>query len=185
MGKLALTGAKPVTGNLLGTAKLAARRDLERKYLLATLEGGIWDDWPGVRSEAEKFKKRWAAFNDSRFCCLVTNGTHALQLALEALEIGAGDEVIVPGLTWQATAAAVCDVNAVPVLVDVDESTMCIDPKLVEQAVTSRTRAIIAVHLYHRMADMDKLGRIARRHGLPIIEDCAHTHGSRWDDRGA
>lgn len=93
--------------------------------------------------------------------------------------------MIVPGLTWQATAGAVCDVNAVPILVDVDPGTMCIDPKKAEAAITRRTRAIIPVHLYHRMADMDAIMRIARKHKLHVIEDSAHTHGSQWDGRGA
>ena len=185
MGKLALTGGKPVTKGLLGVAKLASRPDLERKYLLEVHRSGVWDHWPGAKSMAARFEREWAMFNDSKFCNLVSNGTHAVQLALEALEIGAGDEVIVPGITWQATASAVCDVNAVPVLVDVDAETLCIDPRKVEAAITPRTRVIIPVHLYHRMADMDRLLRIARKHGLHVIEDCAHTHGSRWDGRGA
>jgi L-glutamine:2-deoxy-scyllo-inosose/3-amino-2,3-dideoxy-scyllo-inosose aminotransferase len=136
-------------------------------------------------SQAALFEKEWAAFNKSKFCALLTNGTHALQVALETLDIGAGDEVIVPGLTWQATASAVCDVNAVPILVDADPETMCIDPKKIEAAITRRTRAIIPVHLYHRMADMDAVLRIARRHKLAVVEDGAHTHGSQWDGRGA
>jgi len=96
------------------------------------------------------------------------------------LDIGVGDEVIVPGLTWQATASAVCDVNAIPIIVDVEPATLCIDPKKVEQAITSNTRAIIPVHLYHRMADLDAMMRIAQKHNLYLIEDCAHTHGSIW-----
>ena len=100
-------------------------------------------------------------------------------------DIGAGDEVIVPGLTWQATASAVCDVNAVPVLVDADPETLCIDAELIEAAITPRTRAIIPAHLYHRMADMDRILRIARKHKLCVVEDSAHMHGSRWDGRGA
>jgi L-glutamine:2-deoxy-scyllo-inosose/3-amino-2,3-dideoxy-scyllo-inosose aminotransferase len=134
---------------------------------------------------AARFAKAWAAFNRSKFCALLTNGTHTLQVALETLGIGPGDEVIVPGLTWQATASAVCDVNAVPILVDVDPETLCIDPAKVEEAITPRTRAIIPVHLYHRMADMDRLLKIARKHRLHVVEDCAHTHGSQWDGRGA
>ncbi len=185
MAKLAITGGRAVTKGLLRGAKLSRRRDLERKYLLEVHRSGVWDHWPGARSMGERFAREWARFNGSKFAALVTSGTHALQLALEALEIGAGDEVIVPGLTWQATAAAVCDVNAVPVLVDVDEETLCIGPRLVEAAVTGRTRAIVPVHLYHRMAEMDKLLRIARRRGLHVVEDCAHVHGSRWGGRGA
>ncbi|MDP6379955.1 MAG: DegT/DnrJ/EryC1/StrS family aminotransferase [Phycisphaerae bacterium] len=185
MSKLACLGGKAVTKNLVGSGKFVSRADLERKYLIEAYDSGVWDNWPGVKSMAAKFEKEWAAFNKSAFCLLVTNGTHSLQLALEALGIGAGDEVIVPGLTWQATASVVCDVNATPVLVDVDPETLCIDPKKAEEAITPRTRAIMPVHLYHRMADMDKIMRIARKHKLHVVEDCAHTHGSQWDGKGA
>jgi len=187
MAKLAVNGGKPVTVDLLGGRELGRRRDLERKYLLDAYESDLWDDWElnGPKSMAARFAKAWAEFNGSKYCTLATNGTHTLQLALEALGIGCGDEVIVPGLTWQATASAVCDVNAVPILTDIDPNTLCISPKRIEENITSRTRAIIPVHLYHRMADMNRIMRIARKHNLHVIEDCAHTHGSRWDDRGA
>ncbi|HMB94312.1 MAG TPA: DegT/DnrJ/EryC1/StrS family aminotransferase [Rhodothermales bacterium] len=185
MTKLALLGGTPVTDDLLTTSELIARPDLERKYLLETYDSGVWDDWPGMDSMAARFEQEWATFNDSAFCALVTNGTHTLQLALEALDVGYGDEVIVPGLTWQATASVVCDVNAVPVLVDVDPETLCIDPVKVEAAITPRTRAIIPVHLYHRMADLDALQRIAQQYNLDLIEDCAHTHGSQWQGTNA
>lgn len=185
MSKLACLGGTPVTDDLLAEGKLVTRSDLEHQYLLQTYDSGIWDDWPGSESMAARFEKEWASFSGSEFCALLTNGTHALQVALETLDIGAGDEVIVPGLTWQATASAVCDVNAVPVLVDIHEETLCLDPKQVEEAITPRTRAVIPVHLYHRMADMDKLVRVARDHSLHLIEDCAHTHGSQWDGCGA
>jgi L-glutamine:2-deoxy-scyllo-inosose/3-amino-2,3-dideoxy-scyllo-inosose aminotransferase len=96
-----------------------------------------------------------------------------------------GDEVILPGLTWQATAATVIDVNATPVLVDVCEDTWCIDPEEVEKAITPRTRAIIPVHLYGSFADMDEILRIARKHNLFVIEDCAHKHGGEWNGKKA
>ena len=186
MSKLALLGGAPVTKKLQGAAHFARRRDLELKYLVQAYKSGAWDDWPeNTQTMAAAFRKEWAAFSKSRFCALVTNGTHSMQIALEALGIGPGDEVIVPGLTWQATASAVCDVNAVPIMVDVDPETLCIDPVKVEQAVTRRTRAIIPVHLYHRMADMDAIRRIAKKHRLHIVEDCAHVHGSQWNGLGA
>ena len=184
MSKLACLGGKAVTNDLLGGASLARRRDLERKYLLKAYETGIWDQ-QHPDSMVGKCEQDWAGFNDARFCAMVTNGTHALQLALEALEIGVGDEVIVPGLTFYATASAVIDVNAIPVLVDIAPETLCIDTRLIEAAITPRTRAIIPVHLYNRMADMDKLMRIVRRHKLRVIEDTAHAHGSRWGGRAA
>ena len=185
MSALAYLGGTPVTANLLAGAALATRLDLEREYLIQTYDSGTWDDWPQADSMAARFEREWADFCGSRFCALLTNGTHTLQVALETLDIGAGDEVIVPGLTWQATASAVCDVNAIPVLVDIDPSTLCIDPRKIEAAITPRTRAIVPVHLYHRMADLDEITSIARTHGLHVIEDCAHTHGSQWDGVGA
>jgi L-glutamine:2-deoxy-scyllo-inosose/3-amino-2,3-dideoxy-scyllo-inosose aminotransferase len=185
MSKLACFGGKPISKDFSIKSKLISRYDLEKKYLLQVHKSRVWDDWPGVKSIASKFQHDWASFNNSRFCALLTNGTHTLQIALEALDIGFGDEVIVPGLTWQATASAVCDVNAIPILVDVDPTTLCIDVKKIEQAITSRTRAIIPVHLYNRMADMDKICQIAKKHNIFIIEDCAHTHGSKWNDSGA
>ena len=185
MNKLALNGGSPVTRNLLEHQNLVRHKDLERKYLLDAFESDVWDDWPGVESQASLFEKEWAEFNNSPFAALLTNGTHTLQVALESLGIGYGDEVLVPGITWQATASAVCDVNAVPVLVDVDPRTLTIDPEKAEAAITPRTRAMIPVHLYHRLADMDQLLEIAKKHGLYIIEDCAHTHGSLWDGKNA
>jgi L-glutamine:2-deoxy-scyllo-inosose/3-amino-2,3-dideoxy-scyllo-inosose aminotransferase len=186
MAKLACLGGKPVSEtDFVGEGQLIRRPDLERRYLIETYDSGVWDDWPEVPSMASKFQQEWAEFSGSKHCALLTNGTHTLQVALETLDIGFGDEVIVPGLTWQATASVVCDVNAVPIMVDVDPETLCIDPKAVEKAITPRTRAIIPVHLYHRLADMDAIKRIARQHGLFIVEDAAHTHGSRWKDKGA
>ena len=133
--------------------------------------------------EAE-FERSFAAYQNAEFGLCVANGTVALQLALEALDIGAGDEVIVPGVTWQATAAAALDINAVPVLADIEPGTYCVDPDEVERLITPRTRAIIVVHLYGSLADMDRICAIGARHQIPVIEDCAHAHGSRWRDRG-
>jgi dTDP-4-amino-4,6-dideoxygalactose transaminase len=153
----------------------------EMELLGQVVSSGNWAfDGP---MEAE-FEQQFAAYQDAAFGVCVANGTVALQLALEALDVGAGDEVIVPGLTWQATAAAALDINAVPVLADVEPGTYCIDPADVERLITPRTRAIIAVHLYSSLADMDRICEIGARHGIPVIEDCAHAHGSRWRDRG-
>jgi L-glutamine:2-deoxy-scyllo-inosose/3-amino-2,3-dideoxy-scyllo-inosose aminotransferase len=185
MSKLALKGGSPVTKNLLEQTDLKRRKDLERQYLLEVYDSGTWDDWPDEESMAKTFQQEWADFQKSKYCALLTNGTHTLQVALETLDIGAGDEVIVPGITWQATASAVCDVNAVPVFVDIDSETLCIDPAKIDEKITSRTRAIIPVHLYHRMADMDRILPIAKKHNLFVIEDCAHAHGSLWDGKGA
>lgn len=153
----------------------------ERDRLGRVLDSGTWAfDGPFEH----EFEVAFAAEQTARFGLCVANGTIALQLALEALDVGVDDEVIVPGFTWQATVAAVLDVNATPILVDVEPDTYCIDPTAVEAAITDRTRAVIVVHLYDGLADMDRIGQIAARHRLAVIEDCAHSHGSRWNDRG-
>lgn len=149
----------------------------ELSLLKEVLDSRVWS-YNGPK-ELE-FIRRWKAFTGSDHVFLVANGTVSIQLALEACGIGYGDEVIVPGLTWQATAAAVLDVNAVPVLVDVEEDTWCLDPVKFEQAITERTKAVIPVHLYGNMADMDAVLSIARKHGLRVIEDAAHKHGACW-----
>jgi dTDP-4-amino-4,6-dideoxygalactose transaminase len=113
------------------------------------------------------------------------NGTVTLEVALRAAGIGWGDEVIVPAYTFQATAAAAMATGAIPVIVDIDPETYCIDPRQVEAAITPRTRAIIPVHLGAQMADMDAIMDIARRHNLVVVEDCAHAHGARWRGQGA
>ena len=164
----------------------------------------LWPDWPPINERAVElvtqvvrsgkwsldgpmvwqFAQAFAAFSKARYCLPVANGTIAIQLALEALDIGAYDEVIVPGLTWQATAAAVLDVNAVPVLVDIDPETYCLDVAKAEAAITSKTRAIIVVHLFGAMTNMDALLALAKKHELVLIEDCAHQHGSQWNGKG-
>ncbi len=156
--------------------------DAERKYLNDVLESGVW-------SYNGPFEKRmlgaWKAYVGTEHALAVANGTVSLQLALEALDIGWGDEVILPGVTWQATAACVLDVNAVPVLVDVEPDTWCIDPAKVEAAITDKTKAIIVVHLYGNMPDMDRISAIARDRSIPVIEDCAHQHGAEWRGKRA
>ena len=164
---------------IFGEEELAALRTV--------LESGEWshaspEGYIG-RYEPE-FERAFADFHTAKHGLCVANGTVALQLALEALDIGAGDEVIVPGLTWQATAAAVLDVNAVPILVDVEPDTYCLDPVAVEAAITPRTKAVIAVHLYNSLADLDRLAAICAKNDLQLIEDCAHSHGSAWNGRG-
>ena len=137
-------------------------------------------EWGTGGPKQVEFEEKFAEFCGAKYGIFMTNGTHTLKLALEALEIGPGDEVIVPGSTWQATASSVLDVNAIPVLCDVDPNTWCIDPKCIEKLITSRTKAIIPVHLYGRMCDMDAIMALAKKYNLKVIEDCAHQHGSEW-----
>ncbi len=154
----------------------------EEKALLEVLNSGIWS-YNGPK-EVE-FNKLFADYNDVDYAICASNGTVTLQLALEALGIGYGDEVILPGITWQATAATIIDVNAVPIIVDVCPDTWCIDPKEVEKAITPKTKAIIPVHLYGSFADMDAIMEIANKHNLFVIEDCAHKLGGEWNGKKA
>ena len=103
-----------------------------------------------------------------------------MEVALRAADVGWGDEVLVPAYTFQATAAAPMAAGAIPVIVDIDPNTYCIDPKAAEAAITERTRAIIPVHLGAQMADMDAIMALAEKYNLIVVEDCAHAHGAKW-----
>ena len=131
--------------------------------------------------EVAQFESEFASYCRAEHCVGVANGTDALHMALRALEIGPGDEVITAGNSFAATALAIAYSGATPVLVDVCEDDFNIDPELVEQAITERTKAIIPVHLYGQPARMPELLEIARRHNLRIIEDSAQGHGGEID----
>jgi dTDP-4-amino-4,6-dideoxygalactose transaminase len=133
----------------------------------------------------EEFERDWAAYCQVPYAVGVANGTDALQLVLSALAIGAGDEVIVPANTFVATAEAVVLAGATPRFADVDPGTLLLTPELMEDAITSRTRAVIVVHLYGQMPDMDALCRAAARAGVVLIEDAAQAHGATWRGRRA
>jgi dTDP-4-amino-4,6-dideoxygalactose transaminase len=133
--------------------------------------------------EVEAFEEAFAGYCQTRHCIGVGNGLDGLHLALLAVGIGPGDEVIVPSNTFIATWLAVTYVGAVPVAVEPDASTHNLDPARVEAAVTNRTRAILPTHLYGQPADLDPLLDIARRHGIRLIEDAAQAHGARYKGR--
>ncbi len=154
----------------------------EEVALIEVLNSGVWS-YNGPKEM--EFNQLFAEFTGTKYAICTVNGTITMQLALEAMGIGVGDEVIVPGITWQATAATVIDVNATPILVDVLEDTWCIDPAAIEKAITPKTKAIIPVHLYGAFADMDAIMEIAKKHNLYVIEDCAHKHGGEWKGKKA
>jgi len=156
--------------------------DRERRGLAEVLESGDW--WQGDGDHATRFAADFAAYHGAAHGLALTNGTHTLEAALAACAIGEGDDVIVPALTFVASATAVLAVNARPVIVDVDADTLCIDPAAVEAAIGERTRAVVAVHCGGCCADLDALTDLCARRGLHLIEDCAHAHGSSWRGRG-
>lgn len=132
----------------------------------------------GVEDEA--FEKAFAEYCGTKYCVGVGNGLDALMLALKALGIGEGDEVIVPSNTYIATALAVTYVGAAPVFVEPDIRTFNIDPALIEAAITVRTKAIMPVHLYGQACDMDPIMAVAKKYGLKVVEDCAQAHGATY-----
>ena len=141
--------------------------------------------WYVLGREVEAFESEFADYCEAKHCIGVGNGLDALHLILRAMEVGLGDEVIVPSNTYIATWLAISYANATPVPVEPDERTYNIDTNLIEAAITERTRAILAVHLYGQPADMDAINAIARKHGLKIIEDAAQAHGARYKGRRA
>lgn len=139
--------------------------------------------WFLLGAELETFERDYAAFVGAEYCVGVANGLDALHLALRALGVGVGDEVIVPSNTYIATWLAVTQVGATPVPVEPDARTYNIDPERVEAAITSRTRAILPVHLYGQPADMAPIMALAARHGLAVLDDAAQAHGASYRGR--
>ena len=132
-----------------------------------------------------EFEEAWAAYCGVRHAVLMANGTVALEAVLRALGIGPGDEVVTVSFTFNATVSAILQTGARPVFVDVRADDFCMDPERVEAAITPRTKAIMPVHLYGLMADMDPLVAIAERHDVAIVEDAAQAHGARYRGRRA
>jgi dTDP-4-amino-4,6-dideoxygalactose transaminase len=136
--------------------------------------------WYILGEEVDAFEQEYAVYCESRHCVGVANGLDALHLALLALEVGPGDEVIVPSNTYIATWLAVSQCGAIPVPVEPDEATYNIDSASIDAAITPRTKVILPVHLYGQPADMDPILAIARKHGLKVLEDGAQAHGARY-----
>ncbi|MFP4250119.1 MAG: DegT/DnrJ/EryC1/StrS family aminotransferase [Armatimonadota bacterium] len=178
--RLAITGGSPAV--TLEHEPWPIVGDLEAKWMDEVVRSGNWS-WVGEHETA--FCEKFAEFIGAKHAMGLANGTVTIQTALQAVGVRPGDEVIVPGNTWVATMQAALDVGASVVLVDVDPETWGLSPAAVEAAITDRTRAIIPVHLYGCMVDMDAIMEIAEKHDLRVVEDCAHQHGSQWKGRGA
>ncbi len=179
MAKLAINGGELVVKHGLGKG-WPIHDETEENALLEVLRSGAWNRREKVDEVGEKF----ASYHDAKYGIPLANGTVALQCALKAAGITAGDEVIVPALTFVATGTSAVCVNAVPVIVDIDPLTYNIAPEAIEAAITPRTRAVIPVHNGGYPADMDAIMEIAEKHDLKVIEDCAHAHGSQWRGKG-
>lgn len=158
--------------------------DSTREAVLDVLSSTRWalsGPYGGRACYERRFAEAFAAFHDVPFCTPASSGTASLTIALQALGVGRGDEVLVPGLTWVACASVVSNLGAVPVLVDVDPVSLTMDPRLAAAACTSRTTAILVVHAFCSLADLDALTELARQRGLAMVEDCSQAHGARWN----
>ncbi len=183
MAKLAIAGGPPVRANAFPAWPVFD--ESERQGLLEVLESRNWGGYPFPNKFARAFAERFAELHTAKHALCAANGTVTIEIALKACGIKPGDEVIVPAYTFEATAAPVLKLGAIPVFVDVSPANYCLDIDAARAALTERTRAIIPVHLAMNMADMDAVSELAAKHQVKIIEDCAHAHGARWRERGA
>jgi 8-amino-3,8-dideoxy-alpha-D-manno-octulosonate transaminase len=178
--QLAIDGGTPVRKTPLGSGPFGPQfyDDVEKKELLEALESRSPFRWRGPDSKALQFEKAYAAHIGVKYAIGVTSGTTALYTAMAALEIGPGDEVILPAWTWYADYDAVVLCGGLPVFVEIDES-LAMDPNEIEAKITPRTKAIVPSHLQGGLADMDAILEIARKHKLRVVEDCAQCCGGR------
>ncbi len=157
----------------------------ERAAVLRVVGSGNWGGHPSPNTEARALAAEFAKFVGAEHAVPCANGTFSLMLALQAARVPPGSEVITSAYTFVGTAGGIVAAGCVPVLVDIDPDSYCLDPRAVEAEVTGATGASMPVHLACSMADMDALGALASRRGLLVVEDCAHAHGARWRGRAA
>jgi dTDP-4-amino-4,6-dideoxygalactose transaminase len=183
MSELAILGGSKTRAEAYPAWPVWDQREIDA--VTEVIKSGRWGGYPYPGPKTAELAKRFAEMQGGGYAVPMINGTVTMEVALRAAGIGWGDEVIVPAYTFQATAAAPMGAGAIPVLVDVDPSTYCLDVKAAEKAITLKTKAIIPVHLGHQMADMDAIMSLAEKYDLIVIEDCAHAHGAKWRSLGA
>ena len=183
MSDLAVNGGSPVRRD--GYPDWPVRDEREVAAIASCVRDGTWGGHPVPTPTAAEFSRRFAAYQGAAHGVLAANGTVTLQVALMALNIGWRDEVIVPAITFETTYYACIAAGAIPVVVDVSEDTLTLDPERAADAIAPATRAIMPVHMAHHMADMDRIVALAQSHGLAVIEDAAHAHGLQWRGMGA
>lgn len=154
--------------------------ELDRKALNDVMESRVWG---GYHESVERLERQFAGYHGAAHGIALANGTVSLEIALSAAGIKPGDEVIVPPITFVASATAIARIGAVPVFVDVDPQTINLNPAAVADHINQRTRAIVVVHFAGHPADLDLLSELCEQHGLVMIEDCAHAHGAQWHER--
>lgn len=136
--------------------------------------------WRGTGKKVLEFEKKFAKYHNIKYCLAVSNGTHAIEIALKILGVGKGDEVIVPAFTFVSTATAVLMCGATPIFCDVSAETFCLDPESFRKVISEKTKAVIPVHMAGNVCDMEKINQIAKENNVKIVEDAAHAQGGEW-----
>jgi len=183
MSALAVQGGEPIRTEPYPRWPVFDQSEIEA--VSRTVLSGRWGGSPYPGPNTAEFAEKFSELQGGGIAVPMMNGTITMEVALRAVGIGWGDEVIVPAYTFQATASAPMAAGAIPVIVDVSENNFCIDPDAIIKAITPKTKAIIVVHLAAQMADMDTIMDIAETHNLVVIEDSAHAHGAQWRGMGA
>lgn len=181
LNRLAILGGTPVRQKAWPRWPMTDEKINE--YLIDVAHSGRWGmggKFNGTPLYNLRFEDAFAKFHNALYCVTVANGSAALAIALEALGVGFGDEVIIPGLSWISCATAVTRIGAIPILVDVEPETLCISVESVQKAITEHTKAIMVVHSYCTVADVDGLVRLSEETGIPLVEDCSQAHGAEW-----
>jgi dTDP-4-amino-4,6-dideoxygalactose transaminase len=176
MANLAICGGEPIRKKPYPSWPIFDER--EEKALIEVLRSGKWGRVNGKKNE--EFEEKFASYHCAKYGITCVNGSIALEISLRAMNIGPGDEVIVPAYTFIATASSVLMVGAKPIFVDIDPNTYNINPEKIENAITENTKAIIPVHIGGCPANMDKILDIAKRYNLKVLEDAAQAHGAEW-----
>jgi dTDP-4-amino-4,6-dideoxygalactose transaminase len=180
-GRLAILGGEPVRKR--PWPKWPRATPETERMILGVLHSGRWSisgAYTGETCQERRFAAAYAEYHGVPYCTPTTSGTAALTLALLALDVGPGDEVLVPGLTWVACASSVLAIGAVPVLVDIERDSLAMSPSAAKAAITNRTRAMLIVHPFCTVAAIDEFLALSRATGIPLIEDCAQAHGASW-----
>ena len=185
MAKLAINGGEKCVSNPVKIKwPVVDDRDVEHVGEVVRAGRGGWCRLGLDDGEVATFEKEWADFQDAKYCLAVTNGTVAIECALQGLGLRPGEEVIVPAITFVASASGVLMARGIPVFADCIPETCQIDPEDVERKITERTRGVVVVHYGGYPVDMSRIKDVAERHGLFVLEDSAHAQGTQWEGRG-
>lgn len=183
MSELAILGGPKLRTTPYPAWPVWDQRDVDA--VSAVVKSGRWGGYPYPGPKTAELARKFADLQGGGYAVPMANGTVTMEVALRAADIGWGDEVIVPAYTFQATASAPMAAGAIPVIVDIDRQSYCMDVAAAARAVTPKTRAIIPVHLGAGMCDMEAIMALAAKYHLIVIEDCAHAHGAKWNGAGA